>query len=57
MTEERQKEVFGLGWDAFWKDIPLDKCPDFTDEKERDEWSCGWLTAQSAELQDPYAHL
>jgi hypothetical protein len=54
MTDERQKELHDLGWDAYWDKKTIEDCPDLPLQEERDEWVIGWYSAQSADFVYPY---
>lgn len=56
MTDERQSELHGLGWDAYWAGKTTDDCPDFPLQEERDEWIVGWFSVQHADF-DPSEDL
>lgn len=57
MTEERRKEIYDLGWKAYFDHKSIEDCPDYPTQEERDEWYSAWASAQSWEFQDPYEHL
>ena len=42
-------KAFGMGWDAYWEKLSQDSNP-YEVQELQEQWMYGWLTAQSADM-------